>query len=378
MPAEIPARAAREMAALLGGRPEALDALDAVAPRAADAMAAGFADVLSESGLGRAEREIATLAALIALGDSGPQLAVHTAAARNAGVDDSEIALLVHHLVPYVGFPRVLQAVGAMGLARVAPEHEVGLGACTTRVTDRPADGAEQREPLVLLHALALDRRMWSRVLDLLPADRRVIACDLRGHGRAADAPPPATLHDHAGDLAALLDRLEVPVAQVAGLSLGGAVAQTFALDHPDRVARLDLLATVADPKDAFEGRARSGEADGMAAQIAPTLARWFTPETLAENPWAVRYARDRIARTAPADWAANLRALAAVDTRPRLPEITVPTRVVAGGADRSTPADEVRTIADDIPGAEYSVIPGAPHMMALQKPDELAAVLAR
>lgn len=377
MPAEIPARAAREMAALLGGRPEALDALDAVAPRTADALAAGFADVLSESGLGRAEREIATLAALIALGDTGPQLAVHTAAARNAGVDDSEIALLVHHLVPYVGFPRVLQAVGAMGLTRVPPEHDVDLGTHTTRVTDRPADGAEEREPLVLLHALALDRRMWGRVLDLLPADRRVIVPDLRCHARAADAPPPATLHDHADDLAALLDRLEVPTAQVAGLSLGGAVAQTFALDHPARVARLDLLATVADPNEAFEGRARSGEADGMAAQIAPTLARWFTPETLAENPWAVRYARDRIARMAPADWAATLRALATVDTRARLPEITVPTRVVAGGADQSTPADGVRTIADDIPGAEYSVVPGAPHMIALQMPDELAALLA-
>lgn len=376
MPADVPARAAREMAALLGGRPEALDALERAAPRTADALAAGFADVLGESGLGRPEREIATLAALIALGDTGPQLAVHTAAARNVGIDDSELALLVHHLQAYVGLPRALQAVGAMGLRQVPPEHDVAVGVHTTRVVDRPAEGAEEREPLVLLHALGVDRRVWGPVIDRLPTDRRIIALDLRGHGRAADAPAARTLHDHAGDTAALLDRLEVPAAHVAGLSLGGAIAQTFALDHPDRVSRLDLAATVADPRDAFEQRARSGEADGMAAQVVPTLTRWFTPEALAANGWPVRYARDQIARAAPADWAASLRALATVDTRARLPEITAPTRVIAGELDMSTPPEQVRTIAEDIPGAEFIVIPGATHMVSLQTPDEMADLL--
>jgi 3-oxoadipate enol-lactonase len=254
-------------------------------------------------------------------------------------------------------------------------EHDVELTDHTTRLVDRR--GTDDREPLVLVHALGLDRRMWSQVIDLLPTDRRVIAYDVRGHGRAADAPPAANLHDHARDLAALLDRLGIESARIAGLSMGGSIAQTFAIDYPHRVTGLDLVATGSDPVDVYLARADSAEADGMNAQIVPTLTRWFTLDALAENAWPVRYARDLVARASVADWAASWRALYTIDVRPQLGRITVPTRVIAGELDAASPPQAMRAIAVDIPNAEFSVVPDVAHMISLQKPHELAAILS-
>jgi 3-oxoadipate enol-lactonase len=254
-------------------------------------------------------------------------------------------------------------------------------GAHTTGVCDRPAaPGAPARPPLVLIHALGLDRRMWNPVLAALPADRRVIAYDLRGHGRAAGAAPAPTVHALAADLAALLDALGVPgPVTVAGLSMGGAVAQTFALDHPERTAALELLATGADPHPAYLERALAAEAEGLAPQVGPTLERWFSPAFLAAHPDAapVRYARDSTARAAVADWAAAWRTLATVDVRARLRDIRVPVRLVAGGDDPSTPPALMATLAADLPNARLTVLPGLRHLLCLEAPDRVAELLA-
>ena len=114
-----------------------------------------------------------------------------------------------------------------------------------------------------------------------------------------------------------------------------------------------------------------------MAAQLAPTLARWFTPAALAENGWAVEYAHRCVLRANVADWAATWRALADVDTIDRLGEIAVPTRVIAGERDPSTPPELMREIADRIPGASFHVVAGGPHMLSLERPAELALVIA-
>jgi 3-oxoadipate enol-lactonase len=246
-----------------------------------------------------------------------------------------------------------------------------------TEILDRPATGTPARQPLVLIHALGLDRRMWDPVVDLLPDDRRVVAYDLRGHGRAGDAPDAATLHVLADDLAGLLDRLGIATAEVAGLSMGGAVAQTFAVDHPHRLAALDLIATAADPQPAYLERARSAELHGMARQVEPTLERWFTPDFLAADSTPVRYARQLTYRARVADWTAGWLALATLDTRPHLARITVPVRVVAGELDPSTPPGMMRALAAEIPGAQFVTVPGVRHLISLEAPHLLAAVLA-
>jgi 3-oxoadipate enol-lactonase len=242
-----------------------------------------------------------------------------------------------------------------------------------TLVTDTGGDGT----PLVLVHAFGLDRRMWRDVIRRLPQDQRVIAYDLRGHGYAAGAPKPFSLQLFADDLVELLDVLRIPVAHVAGLSLGGSIAQRFALNAPDCLASLALISTTATPSLAYVERAEAAEAHGMEAQVVPSLDRWFTDAALAEDGWGVRYARERVRAARRADWAASWRALAEIDTLEQLGSISAPTHVIVGEHDSATPADAMREIAARIPNSTFDVVAGGRHMLSLDSADALAALLA-
>jgi 3-oxoadipate enol-lactonase len=372
-------RAHAEFHALVGDPAAVLAPLAVRTPQLAAALEAAFDDVLAEPGLPRQARELATLAALTALGGSASELDVHTRAALRVGVDPDELRLLLHHLLPYLGFPRILQAAWTVSahLPAPLPEIDVDLGDHTTAVIDRPGDDPTLA-PLVLVHALGLNRQMWRDTIAALPTDRRVLAYDLRGHDRAADAPRVIDLEHFATDLERLLDVLGLPTVHLTGLSLGGSIAQVFGLTRPSRLVGLDLIATVAETQPAFAERAAAAERDGMAGVLAGTLTRWFTPAALAVNGWPVRYARDLVQRTDVCNWAASWRALAGVDTLPRLGTLDLPVRVIAGELDPSSTPAGMRAISDAIPGAEFVVVPGAPHMLSLERPTELAALLAR
>lgn len=350
-------------------------------PALADALTDfAFGEIFSRAELGRAERELASVAVLGALGGAEPQLRVHLEAALNVGVDADELIGLAEHLAVYAGFPRALnllrdtrQVLDARGVAHSPPARRVVLRNQETLVSD--SGGGQQA--LVLVHALGVDRRMWRDVVPALARNFRVISYDLRGHGHAAGA-RDISLDAFAADLGALMDALSIDRAVVVGLSLGGAIAQTFALRNPRRLAGLGLVATTAWPQPAFAERALAAERDGMEAQIASTLTRWFTGEALAKNGWAVRYARDRVRRAFTADWAESWRALATIDVEARLPAVEVPTAVIAGELDRSTSPELMRRLASLFPKASFDVVERAPHMLSLEAPEALAEVLTR
>ncbi|HEY3511795.1 MULTISPECIES: alpha/beta fold hydrolase [Kribbella] len=231
--------------------------------------------------------------------------------------------------------------------------------------------------PVVLLHSLGLDKRMWDPIAGRLAVGRRVFAYDLRGHGTAAGSPRPFTLRDSAADLIAVLDELALDTAHVVGLSYGGAIAQVAAIESPGRIASLALLATTdrAFP-EVFERRAAGAEADGMAAQVDETLSRWFTPAALAARTPGVRYARDCLLAMQPADWAAAWRSMKELDAQGKLRDFAGPVLVVAGGADASGPTAVLRELADGIAGATFRELPGVPHMQTLERPELTAAAL--
>lgn len=114
-----------------------------------------------------------------------------------------------------------------------------------------------------------------------------------------------------------------------------------------------------------------------MAAQIAPSLTRWFRASDLAENGWAVRYARDCVERAELAGWTAGWQALASVNVAATLPTIAVPTQIIAGEVDASTPPDLMRGMLT-IKASTFDVVPDAPHMLALTHPDQLGLALGR
>jgi 3-oxoadipate enol-lactonase len=175
----------------------------------------------------------------------------------------------------------------------------------------------------------------------------------------------------------ALLDRLGVRRAHVAGLSLGGMMALRLAAREPARVDRLVALATSAKPDpQGFLDRAAAARSGGT-APLAPTVvSRWLTPTYAAEHPDLVARLEAMIAGADDEGYALCCEVVAAVDLRDDLGRITAPTLVVSGAEDPALPPPHQQAIAEGIAGASLvSVSPGA-HLPNLEQPLEVTGAL--
>lgn len=229
-----------------------------------------------------------------------------------------------------------------------------------------------QGPPVLLLHPVGLDLSWWEPQVEALRAEFQVLRMDFRGHGKSAIAPPPYMLAAFAADAHALLGTLHIGPAHIIGLSLGGMVAQLLALEYPADVRSLILSNTLctlpAQARQAMRARGEAAEQGGMAAVIEPTLERWFTRGFL-DSPLTAR-CRHRLLAQDVGAWAGTWRAIADLDTRPRLGEIHAPTLVTTGDADVSTPVAAAQLIADAISGAVLKIMAGAPHMAPYERPE--------
>jgi 3-oxoadipate enol-lactonase len=225
---------------------------------------------------------------------------------------------------------------------------------------------------LVLLTPIGLDAGCWERVP--LP-EVATVTHTFPGFGGRPRAPQPPTMASLADEIAA---SYEGPLA-LAGVSLGGMVAQHLAVRHPQRVQSLLVACTGASAEAAtMEQRAERALADGMPGVLEETLARWFTPAALAMDPEhpGVAYARRALLALEPACFADGWRAIAGHDIVARLGEIAVPTSCIAGSADAASPVSRTRELSERVPGARFVVLDG-PHMMHLERPLEFAAALS-
>jgi pimeloyl-ACP methyl ester carboxylesterase len=100
-------------------------------------------------------------------------------------------------------------------------------------------------EPVVLLHgAFMTITSNWTGWIGELSRTRKVIAVEMQGHGRTADIPRDMTYENAADDVAALLDHLEIPRADLIGYSMGGTVAMQCAIRHPDKVRKVVVISS--------------------------------------------------------------------------------------------------------------------------------------
>lgn len=229
--------------------------------------------------------------------------------------------------------------------------------------------GPEGAPPLVLLHSLGTSLHVWDQQAAALADRFRVIRPDLRGHGLTSVTPGPYSLEGLAGDVLASLDALGVARAHVAGLSIGGAVAQAAAARAPGRVRSLLLCDTamVFPPASLWRERAATVRAQGTAAIVAPVLARWVTDD-FAGDP-AAEGLRAMLRRTDPEGYAGAAEALATGDLRASTAKLRMPVLVLVGEHDAATPPETAHAIAAAIPGATVRVLPGAAHIPTVQTP---------
>jgi 3-oxoadipate enol-lactonase len=234
--------------------------------------------------------------------------------------------------------------------------------------------------PVVLLHCLGVDHRLWDGVIDALGAGHRVLTYDLPGHGESATPPAGYSIDDLADQLAAVLDASGVSRAHVAGMSLGGCVAQSFAGRYPERVARLVLADTTPQYPPALKNtwieRASIARSRGVGPLVDEKLTIWFTPDFAAANGPQVRYVRDTLTACDGEGYALACEALGAADLRDSVRRISAPTLIALGDGDLPPFHDAARWMHDAIPGSRVQLIAGARHAAPLQQSAAFAALL--
>jgi 3-oxoadipate enol-lactonase len=236
-------------------------------------------------------------------------------------------------------------------------------------------DGSGPR--VLLLHAVGMDLTLLDALAAIMAKDFTVLRADLRGHGRSPYV-PATSLEDYADDVHALLATLNFAPCAVAGFAMGGLVTQALAVKYPQDTRAL-VIANVnhQQTKESFAalmGRVADAQRLGMAAIMDVTMQRWFSAPFIAKGGDAA--VRARLLANDIRVWCDAFTAMAHVDTAPKLKTLPMPVLCLAGGDDRSTPPRVVKAMADAIPGARYAVLPGGPHMMFFEMPDETAKIV--
>jgi YbgC/YbaW family acyl-CoA thioester hydrolase len=235
---------------------------------------------------------------------------------------------------------------------------------------------------ILFIHGFPLDRTMWRHLIATLTGWRR-IAPDLRGLGLSDVPEGRYTMADYADDLSGLLDVLHVERAVVCGISMGGYIAFELLRRHPERVAGLVLANTRAEPDDAQAKKRRDAmiklvERGGPEAIIDQMLPKLLAPSSLTAMPQVVEHVRTMIAGNPKPGIIGALRAMRdRSDSTDLLPQVSVPTLVVAGREDQLLAAERSRMLADAIPGAQFTLIPEGGHVAPMEQPVATSRVVA-
>ncbi len=232
--------------------------------------------------------------------------------------------------------------------------------------------------PLTLIHGVGSYLESWDGVIAALGGGYRYLRYDLRGHGDSPKLAGPYRLDDFVADLRDLLDDQGIDRTHLVGFSLGGLIAQAFALAHPDRLLSLTLISTVAGRTDAekaaVQRRAATLAEKGAGTHLTEAVDRWFTDDFIAARPDVLEERRRRSLNNDPDCYAAAYRVLADYDLADRLPEITTPTLVMTGENDVGSTPRMAELIAARVPDCRLHLFPHLKHSVLLEAPDQVAA----
>jgi 3-oxoadipate enol-lactonase len=236
--------------------------------------------------------------------------------------------------------------------------------------------GDPKRPAVVLLHSLGGNALIWGPQIADLSADHYVICPDLRGHGLTPLSEVPVTIELLAQDVDGILDTLGINKVRIAGLSIGGMVAQVLAATNKRRVDALAIFdSSIAslDPK-MWRDRAQKILKDGLTSIAGGVLSRWVTPQW-AGLPETAALAR-MLAQTLDEGYAAGCDALAVADCRVGSGGLAIPVIVAVGEADQATPLAASEMLAATISGAQLRIIKGAAHIPTLHRAGEVTDIL--
>lgn len=243
-----------------------------------------------------------------------------------------------------------------------------------------------QGAPILLIMGLGWASALWHRTRPILAARYRTVVLDNRGVGLSDTPPGPYSMSLMAADAAAVLDAAGIQCAHIIGVSMGGMIAQEFALQYPERAHSLILGCTaaggphavLANPEVLQALLLRGLSPDEFAESVNPFIYDSSTPRERIEEDMALRRKWYPTAQ----GYMGQLLAIQVWEAYSRLAQIAAPTLVVHGETDRLIPPANGRLIAQRIPRARLAMIPNASHIFTTDQPDaahrELLGFLAQ
>jgi 3-oxoadipate enol-lactonase len=231
-------------------------------------------------------------------------------------------------------------------------------------------------ETLVLVNGVGDDLEGWAmQVADFVAAGLRVVAFDNRGSGRSSHPPGPYTSRAMAADVKALADALDLAPFHLAGVSMGGLIAQEYALAYPDDLQSVVLANTYAKP-DAFTRAAFDVWGDIAQSASMPLMMRqqapWvFSPTFYEKQPERLASLLDEMERSPQpaASFAAQIAALLTHDCSDRLSGLRTPALVIAADDDIIIRLSLSHRLYEELPHGSWAIVPGG-HAAFLENPE--------
>jgi len=230
-----------------------------------------------------------------------------------------------------------------------------------------------QGTDLILIHGLGGSLHDWDASTPSLSRCHRVLRWDVRGFGNSDRPEGPYTPQLFARDLAGLVRSLEISAAHVAGISMGGVIAQRFALDYPELMRSLTLISTSSEvgeaARQAWSKMADAIEQRGFTAN-AGFAERIFAPSFIKSHPQEVQDMAARTAANDPHAYAAAARAIGSFNWTAELSRIRVPTLILQGLEDGLTPPGGSIKLSRGIFCSRLLMIPDCGHVVPVEKPE--------
>ena len=236
-------------------------------------------------------------------------------------------------------------------------------------------------EPLVLIRGLGSDLQAWSLQTPALAQALRVITYDNRGAGRTGAPDKPYSIEGMADDLAALLGELKIAQASILGYSMGGMIAQEFALKYPNKVNKLILLASSAKldgySRTVIQNLVEIRQSNLSREQIARVTAPYIYSAKLMDDPLrlenAIQATIDNPYSQLDHAFIRQAQAILAFDTTGRAANIAANTLVVTGEEDTLLPPRNSEALTKLIPGSKLVTLEGG-HAGVVEYPHEYNA----
>ncbi len=234
-------------------------------------------------------------------------------------------------------------------------------------------DGDSNGAPLVFSNALGTSLELWGEVVEHLPEGLRIIRYDMRGQG-ASDAPEaPYKMGGLIRDIECLLDALNIRDCVFVGISIGGMIAQGLATKRLDQVRALVLCNTglkIGTPAH-WDKRIEYVRQHGLDAIADEEMRRWFSRSF--DDADAVKAWRNALTESSIEGYIGACAAIAGTDFYTQTAALRLPTLVLAGSDDQTTPPDMVRDISEHIPGAQFELMRRVGHLPPIENPGGFA-----